>query len=234
MTDHQDPAASVWLRPQRARRDTPPLTRERIVTEAVALLDEEGVSGLTMRRLAERLGTGSTTLYWHVSTKDDVLDLAVDEVFGEVPVPPGGNRGRGTWRGTVAGVLHELRAALLRHPWAAGLVGRPLIGPNALARQEFLHAELTHAGFTGAELTRTAYALSNYLIGSAMMQTAWQVRDEPAARRAADAHVQAQRDRYPTLADGEHLLEDDWDASFTRGLDYLLDGIAAQSSPPRD
>jgi AcrR family transcriptional regulator len=73
---------NVWSRSQKAPRQT--LTLERIVAEAVALLDEEGVGRLTMRRLAERLDTGSTTLYWHVKTKDDVLDLAMDEVFGEV------------------------------------------------------------------------------------------------------------------------------------------------------
>ncbi|NUR82456.1 MAG: helix-turn-helix transcriptional regulator, partial [Nonomuraea sp.] len=76
---------NVWARP---RKDPKPrLTLDRIVAEAVALLDEEGVGRLTMRRLADRLGTGSTTLYWHVKTKEDVLDLALDAVFGEVPLP---------------------------------------------------------------------------------------------------------------------------------------------------
>src|SRR3954452_11570162 len=103
---------NVWLRPAgRARRAAPPLNRDRIVDEAVALLDEEGAGRLTMRRLAERLGTGSTTLYWHVETKDDVLDLALDRIFGDVPVPaPGPDR-----RADVVELMAGWRRAMLRH-----------------------------------------------------------------------------------------------------------------------
>ncbi|GAA3149863.1 TetR/AcrR family transcriptional regulator [Nonomuraea salmonea] len=88
---------TVWSR--RRTEPKPRLTLDRIVAEALALLDEEGVARLTMRRLAERLGTGSTTLYWHVKTKDDVLDLAMDAVFGEVGLPDGGAGGRTGGRG---------------------------------------------------------------------------------------------------------------------------------------
>jgi AcrR family transcriptional regulator len=70
----------------RARRK-PPLTLKRIVDTAVTLLDEHGIEGLTMRCLAQQLDVTATALYWHVRTKDDVLDLAVDRIFGDVPIP---------------------------------------------------------------------------------------------------------------------------------------------------
>ncbi|GLY90214.1 TetR/AcrR family transcriptional regulator [Actinoallomurus iriomotensis] len=223
-------AGRVWFRDSPARREGPPLTRERIVAEAVALLDEEGIGRLTMRRLAERLGTGSTTLYWHVQTKDDVLDLALDTVFGEARPPeiPSGD-----WRADVIALVGEWRAAMLRHPWTATLLGRPLMGPNVLERTEFLHAALVRAGLGGPALTAAAYGVANYVIGSTMMQAAWQGQDETAVRRAADEHLRQRRDRYPTLAEHGHVSGNDWDATFAQGLTYLLDGITARLAATR-
>lgn len=199
----------------------------------MALLDEEGVGRLTMRRLAERLGTGSTTLYWHVSTKDDVLDLALDRIFVEVPVP---EADAGHWREAVATLINGWRGALLAHPWSATLLGRPMLGPNVLTRSEYLHATLLAAGFAEPHLTAAAYALSNYVIGSAMMQATWRTGDEQAARRVAGEYLRAHSDRYPTLAAHGPLVGNDWDVSFRLGLDYLLDGIQgsrAPGQPPR-
>ncbi|GAA2883350.1 TetR/AcrR family transcriptional regulator C-terminal domain-containing protein [Streptosporangium fragile] len=220
----QATAGDVWLRPSRAQREAAPLSRDRIVEEAVALLDEEGAERLTMRRLAERLGTGSTTLYWHVKTKDDILDLALDAVFGEVELPRGESR---DWREDVTALIRGWRSALLAHPWSAALLGRPLLGPNVLERSEFLHATLLAAGFAEPHLTAAAYGLSNYVIGSALMQATWQARDEEQASRAAREHLAARRDRYPTLAAHGPLVGDDWDTAFALGLGYLLDGIQA-------
>jgi AcrR family transcriptional regulator len=214
-------AGGVWLRPPRAYREAVPLTRDRIVDAAVALLDTGGAAGLTMRRLAEYLGVGSTTLYWHVQTKDDVLDLALDAIFGEVPLPaaPTGN-----WRDDVRGLLHGWRAAMLRHPWSAGLLGRPMLGPHVLARTEFLQATLARAGFAGVELAAVTHGLANYVIGSALTQsTGRQISTEESERAAAD-HIQAHAALYPTLAATGHLGEQDWDDLFDRGLDLILAG----------
>jgi AcrR family transcriptional regulator len=221
-------SGEVWLRPAKAQRENPPLSRERIVDAAVALLDEEGTARLTMRRLADRLGAGSTTLYWHVKTKDDVLDLALDHVFGEADLPePGAD-----WRGSVIALIERWRDTMLRHPWSAALFGRPMLGPNVLTRSEFLHSTLLAAGFTEPDLTAAAYAVSNYVIGSGLMQGTWENGDEQQARRSALDHLHANRDRYPTLADHGPFVGNDWDRTFALGLDYLLDGIAARRPPP--
>ncbi|TMR01900.1 TetR family transcriptional regulator [Actinomadura soli] len=213
---------SVWLRKDRPRREAPPLTRERIVAEAVALLDEEGAGRLTMRRLAERLDTGSTTLYWHVETKDDVLELALDAVFGDVPIPGAGP----DWRADVVALMSGWRRAMLGHPWSASILGgRPLLGPNVLARTDFLYTALATTGVTGRELAAAAYAVANYVIGSALMQIGGQGDEEPATRKTAE-HLARNRDRYPALAAHGHLRGDDWDAAFAQGLDYILDGLA--------
>ncbi|NBF00596.1 TetR/AcrR family transcriptional regulator [Nonomuraea sp. KC401] len=207
---------TVWSRPAKAPRQT--LTLDRIVAEAVALLDEEGVGRLTMRRLAERLDTGSTTLYWHVKTKDDVLDLALDAVFHEVPLP---GREAG-WRAAARDLMSGWRAALLRHPWSATMLDRPLMGPNALERTEFLYETLAGAGFPAPKTA--AYSLANYVMGSVIMQVTWQQRDPG----GTGAFLQERADLYPSLA--EHGLDfpggrTGWDTTFTEGLAFLLDGM---------
>ncbi|MEU6430288.1 TetR/AcrR family transcriptional regulator [Microbispora sp. NPDC046973] len=226
-------AGDVWLRPPtRTAREAPPLSRDRIVEEAIALLDEEGADRLTMRRLAERLGTGSTTLYWHLKTKDDVLDLALDAIFAAVEIP--GNDGR-DWRAAVTALITGWRAVLLAHPWSAALLGRPMLGPNVLARSEFLYATLVKAGVVEPHLTAAAYGLSNYVIGSALMQATWTARAEQhpgsATGQAARERFRADSDRYPVLAaHGPLAVDGDWDTSFAIGLGWLLDGIQADAA----
>ncbi|WP_433469139.1 TetR/AcrR family transcriptional regulator [Spirillospora sp. CA-128828] len=215
---------SVWLRADRPRRDAPPLTRERIVAEAVALLDEEGAGRLTMRRLAERLDTGSTTLYWHVKTKEDVLELALDHIFGDVPVPaPGPDRRR-----DVVELMSGWRRAMLDHPWSAAVLGgRPLLGPNVLARTDHLYAALASTGLSGPRVATAAYAVANYVIGSALMEVG--ARGGEADDSGAVAHLARHRDVYPSLAEHGRLSGDGWDAAFTEGLGCLLDGIARRT-----
>src|SRR5215211_6987263 len=78
-----------WQRvPERApgrRRD--PLTREAIVAAAIEVLDSHGLAGFSMRRVADQLDTGPASLYWHVGSKDGLLDLLMDHVIGEQAVP---------------------------------------------------------------------------------------------------------------------------------------------------
>ncbi|SHF65017.1 TetR/AcrR family transcriptional regulator C-terminal domain-containing protein [Streptoalloteichus hindustanus] len=216
---------SIWLRPRRATKGEPPLTRARIVEAAVALLDEEGIDRLTMRRLAERLAVAAPSLYWHVDTKDDVIDLAVDAIFGEISpdLVPSSH-----WREDVTSVLSAWRATLLRHPWAATVPARrrPTIGPNFLAWMEILQATLLGAGFTGRRLAAATWALYNHVMGSTASETALHITDEE--RQVGQAQLRAERDRYPTLAANGYLYDDDWDGSYRAGLAYLLDGLQAQ------
>ncbi|MDH6198332.1 AcrR family transcriptional regulator [Mycobacterium frederiksbergense] len=225
--EQQDDQAvrSVWLRPRREVRGNQPLTRARIVDAAIELLDEEGVDRLTMRRLADRLRAGAPSLYWHVDTKDDVIDLAVDAIFGEAPPQ---RAAAADWRTEVTGVLTSWRAALLRHPWAAGLPARqrPTIGPNFLATMETLQAALARAGFDGHRLSSATWVLYNHVMGSASSESTLKISTDE--RRLGQQRLQAERDRYPTLADNGYLFDDDFEGSYRTGLRYLLDGLEAQ------
>src|SRR5687768_7990550 len=106
----------------------PPLSLERIVATAIDLLDAQGVDGLTMRRLADRLGSGAMSLYWHVGNKEQVFDLALDSVLeyrAGAPLDQSDD-----WREEIVHMLEDWRAIMLRHPWSASLLPRRALGPN--------------------------------------------------------------------------------------------------------
>lgn len=197
-----------------------PLTRDRIVDAAIVLLDEHGIDGLTMRRLAQRLAVTSTALYWHVKTKDDVLDLAVDQIFGEVQLPDVGDN----WRDDVRELTCKWRAVMLRHAWAPSLIGRPMLGPNVLARTEFLQAALVRGGFSGIQLAVVTRMLANYVIGAALTEATWHQSEDAETRAEARRHIAASRTAYPSLIASGHLDDERWsdDELFERGLDAIL------------
>jgi TetR/AcrR family tetracycline transcriptional repressor len=129
-------------RPSRRRRD--PISRDAIVTAAIGLLDREGLAALSMRKLAEELGTGAATLYWHVGSKDGLLDLVMDEIIGEGKVP---DPDPARWQEQLKQVARDQRAASLRHPWLVRVsIGRIPMGPNALRYSERILAILRAGG----------------------------------------------------------------------------------------
>lgn len=228
---------SVWMRPTRSRGGgQPTLSREQIVRGAIELLDAEGSAGLSMRRLGSRLGAGATSLYWHVANKDDLLELAVDEVMGEIYVPEARDT---SWRIGVSVLANSMRAALLRHPWVIGLLGtKPTIGPHAMQMGERLVELLTAAGFGGLEVAHVSSLLNAHAIGSATTQSAVGAavrrssiganelaeRMEPFLEAVAPEHPHYDRWRREHLGKNADL-EGIWDASFAFGLERLLDGL---------
>lgn len=220
---------AIWFRERPPTRVRGSLDRDRIARAAVALLDEGGTAALTLRALADRLGVHVTSLYWHVSTRDDLLDLAVDAVFGELAEPAEPAEPVADWTVVVVGFMADLRDALLRHPWSAALAAsRPLLGPQALHRSEAVYTALARAGFTGAALTAAAAAVSNLVIGNVTAQTSLQGAGEDATRQAMHHHLRAHADRYPTLAALPGTTAGAWTDQFQRAADALLRGLAAQ------
>ena len=219
----------LWLRGEERPRK-PRLSRERIVAAAVGLLDAEQVEGFSMRRLAARLDAGTMSLYEYVSSREDVLDLALDAALGEVePAEAAG----ASWRAVLADLSAQLREVMLRHPWVPALVGsRPLLGPASLARSERAYAALVGAGLTGPPLVAAISALFSYVHGYVAAEITWRaLQAGPAGdaelRRRAQAHLDEQAALYPTLAAHAQLDLDDADEGFTLGLAIVLDGIAA-------
>ncbi|SEG85364.1 regulatory protein, tetR family [Nonomuraea solani] len=222
---------SIWFREDdRPRR--PRLSRERIVEAAVALLDAEGAAGFSMRALAARLRAGTMSLYEYVQSKEDVLDLALDEVIGEIePAGPG------PWRETLIAQLTSSRAVMRRHPWVPALTAtRPLLGPNAVARSGVFYAALAGAGLSGPTLTAAVGTLTSYVNGFVAAENTWW---DTVRTPAADAEIRGRVVRHleehmAELARHSQVDDGDFDTQFLLGLDLVLDGIATRLRPEPD
>jgi AcrR family transcriptional regulator len=220
---------SVWLQPARETRGEPPLSLERIVSTAVELLDAQGIGGLTMRRLADRLGSGVMSLYWHIDNKEDVFDLALDSVLQyREPLQTSAPR---DWRESTVHMLEDWRAVMLRHPWSASLLAGRELGPNILGRLELLGRTLSKAGVADADMNVAIWSLWNYVIGATVTRASFDLSDDD--RAAAQQRLASLGERYPTIERSRLLLDDDWGGTFRKGLDFLLDGLAPQQGTAR-
>ncbi|MFG2172989.1 TetR/AcrR family transcriptional regulator [Streptomyces niveus] len=223
---------AVWFTDERPRR--PRLSRERIARAAVGLLDADGVTGLSMRRLAARLNAGAMSLYEYVGGKEDVLDLALDEVMGEIELDDPAHRVDTPWRTALTRQLVRTRDVMKRHPWLPAVMAtRPLLGPNSLARSEYFYAVLDRAGLEGPRVTAAVGSLTYYVQGYAATENVWRgLRQDP--EQEAELRDQAQRfidhraADHPALARHAQLTNGDFDGSFALGLETILDGIEAR------
>ncbi|MCZ7375910.1 TetR/AcrR family transcriptional regulator [Micromonospora sp. WMMC250] len=228
---------TVWDRPEPPNRLVP-LDRERIVAAAIALADEDGLDAVSVRKVAARLGAGPMRLYGYIATKDELFDLMVDEIYSEIL--PGEQPG--DWREALRVLAHRTRQTALRHNWLADLLGgRPALGPNALAVTEATLATLD--GLADIDtVMRAVETVSAYFTGAIRREVA-NLRAERATglskqdwQRASGPHVTRMlaTGRFPALAravhDGTHV---DAETSFTAGLEWVLDAVAAKITPPR-
>jgi AcrR family transcriptional regulator len=201
----------------------PTLSRERIAAAAIALLDEKGTGGLTMRGLAERLGSGVMSLYWHVRNKEDVLDLALDGVLAYAPTEYDAR----DWRSSVVAMVQDWRQIMLDHPWSGALLPSRALGPNMLVRLEFLSQNLKQAGVSAADTNAAVWSVWNYVMGATATRAGFGPSRED--RTALQGQLAEMHDRFPGIGETQLLLDDDWDGTFLKGLNFLLDGL----SPPR-
>jgi len=209
-------------RPVQEASSEPALSRERIVATAVELLDTKGIDGLTMRRLADRLGSGVMSLYWHVDNKEDVFDLALDSVLDYRG--PAQTVEPQDWRGDLVHMLEDWRASMLRHPWSASLLPRRALGANILSRLELLSKTLSRAGVADADLNAAIWSLWNYVMGATITRASFDLSDDD--RAAAQQRLAHLSGRYPAIERSRLLLDDDWDGAFRKGLGFLLDGLS--------
>jgi AcrR family transcriptional regulator len=203
-----------------------PLSRDRILETALALVDEHGIEALTMRRLGQALGFEAMSLYNHVENKDDLVNGNLDLVLAEGEPPAE----RGDWDAAVRASAISVHQVLRRHPWAATLVMSPgHIRPVRLRYMDSLLGRLRQAGFS-AETTYHAYhVLDAHIFGFSL----WQASHSYAPAEEADIVGMFERmipvDEYPHLH--EHGLQHLSDgplhevSAFELGLDLILDGL---------
>jgi AcrR family transcriptional regulator len=226
----------LWGRKERNQRGPRPgLSVERIVRTAIELADDEGLERLSMRKVAERLGTGAMSLYRYVPGKTELLELMMDRIHGEGPPPEPGE----DWRRNVEALAHHARALMRRHPWMLGVTlgQRPPLGPNILASYDRFLAALSGIGLSAAEMVAAAELVNHYVAGST--RTEIESRQVAEASGVTDTEWWTERasfwedyfdpERFPAIS--AVYAEGGYDESldhFEFGLQRILDGIEAR------
>lgn len=224
------PWQRVPHRGETRRRD--PLTLEAIVGAALEVLDVDGLDGLSMRRVAERLDTGPASLYWHVGSKDGLLDLIFDRVIGEQEVP---DPEPGRWQEQLKEVARTMRAAILRHRDIVRIsIGRIPMGPNALRYSERVLAILRAGGVPDQLAVPALLLLTSVVNGFTMDETgeggqppADQPPLEQIARMARDYLAALPPAEFPNLvALADRFGVSDPELRFEMLIDLYVEGLA--------
>ena len=223
-----------WKAAPRQRPARAPLSREAIVDAALRVLDREGSAGLSMRRVADELGTGPASLYWHVASKDALVDLIIDRVAGEVPLPePDPDR----WQEQLREWLIGVRGVFDRHPGVAALtLGRIPTGINVVRWAEWTLVLLRGAGIPdrvaayagdllGLYLGATGYEATLPPMTSASGEVL-SLEETTAMMRGYFASLPA--DQFPNVvATVDELFSGGPEERFALGLDVILRGLAS-------
>jgi AcrR family transcriptional regulator len=225
--------AVLWERPE-PKGPLAPLNRDLITKAAIAIADNEGLASVSLRKVAASLDATTMRLYSYLSTKEELLDLMVDAIYGEMLVA--GRLGDG-WREALRTVGDRLRQATREHPWFIELLGgKPNLGPNAVTHLEATYAALSqaHAFKDMDAIMQAVNTLAAYVIGalrnearelrvereSAMGPAEWQGAWWPYLERLIATG------RFPMMARVvSEATQPGAEIEFDRGLNCVLAGI---------
>jgi AcrR family transcriptional regulator len=211
------------VKAQRASRE--PLSRERVVQAAIRLADAGGIESVSMRRLAQELGVEAMSLYHYFARKDDVLAEMMAAVFAEMGLPESGT----DWQADMRRAAVSAKDTLLRHKWAAKLMGEPL--PPSRAQLDWMNGilgRLREAGFT-PNMTHHAYhALDSHIVGFVLWLLPIIELANLMPNMAQDILTETQDGSLPYFLEHvhEHLDPAPEDVSeFEFGLDLILESL---------
>jgi AcrR family transcriptional regulator len=214
-----------------------PLSRDRVLVAALALVVAEGVDALTMRRLARELGCNAMALYRYADSREALLDGVVETVMAELVITPDG----ADWEGQLRRTAHEFRNLMLAHPHVVPLlVTRPLSTPlgrrplATLRPLEMLLTLLVGAGFSPRDALHVFRAYFGFLYGHVLTELQEVVTDP----EESDDLLRLGLHRLP-LREFPHvrqlaseLADYDGATELDQGLDILLTGLRGQLHPP--
>lgn len=237
------PLASVWLAPRTepVRKAAPAgLDRDRIVEAAMRLLDAEGLGKFSMRRLAAKLGVSAMSVYWYVDNKDDLLELVLDAVSGEVDLPEQDDGSGGDWRDDLRRIAWGFRRVLVAHPWAPRLIGEYLnIGPNATALSAAAQRVMARTGLPRELLPGALSSVFQFVYGFGTVEGRWAGRCREAGMSQEDfyrAVVEKARGKPEFLEQIDLVerrnsagIEELRERDFAFALDCLIAGIEVMS-----
>jgi TetR/AcrR family transcriptional regulator, tetracycline repressor protein len=174
------------------------LDRQRIVEEAVALLDAEGLDGVTTRKLAARLGVQSPTLYWHLPNKAALVtalaEAILEQEFPEL-TPPGPEERWQDWLGTLA---ERLRRALLAHPDGARVLSAAQLCRKMAEFSELAMSSLVDRGISLRQARVIVLTVERFTVGHVLEEQA----PRPDAKAMEGFDLAAFTEQYPTVVAG--------------------------------
>lgn len=213
--------------PAGTRGPRPSLDLGQVASAAIAVADAEGLGAVSMQKVAERLGVSKMALYRYVSSKDELVAVAVEEAVGDAPVTTPADGG---WRDRTRVWAEALRAVWEEHPWLpATAVGNRIVGPREIAWSESAARALAGSGLAGAELRATITLLFAHARATLVREIAgtqyWATSHDVGV--ALRERLSESRARFPALAAAEEGPgdADAWDY----GLEVILDGVAART-----
>jgi AcrR family transcriptional regulator len=216
-----------------------PITRDGILDAAARVLEKEGVDGLSMRRVADELGTGPASLYWHVRNKDELLQLLFERFNDEVELPqPDPAR----WQEQIKALGRQVRAVAHRHrDYARISLGRIPSGPSLARFAEWLFQLLEPVGVPDQVIAYYGDLVSLYVGAYAFEEslgppspTGEALTPEQIAGMFRGYLQSLPAEQFPHLHRAAGVLfGGDADARFEFGLDVLVSGIAGYVSPPK-
>jgi len=200
------------------------LTRQTIIQTALGLLDQVGLEGLTVRRLAAELGVQSPALYWHLRSKQELLDAMADAITMAAGMGPP-HHGE-SWQHWLARRARAYRRSLLAHRDGARIVANARMSPATLRLLDQELTAMVGCGFTPALALRTIMAIAHYVNGFVLQEQTERQEDTqpPAGELAAMAELLDGGDGSTLLVaireGGSPLGED----AFEHGLQALING----------
>jgi TetR/AcrR family transcriptional regulator, tetracycline repressor protein len=196
-----------------------------VIAAAVRLLDDVGLQGLTLRRLAAELGVSAPTLYWHVKDKRALLDLVAEQILAADPPPARPAHGQPWWEWLTERTC-ALYRALISHRDAALVMAGNRPTEASLPALEQTVGSLIEVGFPPGEALDTILNLSHYAIGSAVEYQAEAARSTSAERDAALAvRLRTAEDLPNLVAALRSRTRPDPDATFRQGLGLIMAGL---------
>lgn len=238
--DDDVPEVSLWERLERpASAQRTSLTPRRIAEVAIGIADAEGFAAVTMRRIATELGVAPMAAYRHVSGKDDLWALMVDQVSAELePAEEVAGEGVTGWRETLRAYALSTRETMLRHPWLAQLPA-PLFAltPRRLAAAERQLVSLDGLGLDVDTMMAAFRTVSAFVQGATqaevslaqyMKEQGWESGDDTRRGLAPQMSYLMETGRYPTYRAYTRgaARKDDAGWQFGVGLECVLDGVA--------
>jgi DNA-binding transcriptional regulator YhcF (GntR family) len=215
------------------------LTKAQIIRAAIDIADTEGLSAVSMRGVAAKLGVGPMSLYRHVENKDDLVLLMIDAAWGEAVLPARPPEG---WRARFETASRSQWSAHRRHPWLARAMplSRPLMLHNMLIHAEWIFQAMAGLGLSPQTMMDVHITVYSYVQGLAVnldaeadaLADTGQTQEEWTDARADVFRQAVSSGHFPMFTDTMMKLDGvgydfSYDTLFEFGLRHLLDGLAA-------